>query len=1031
MRWLLRSGVSLLGLSLVSAAAAAVAAAPVDPNGSSTAVDAATKPAPNASAADGQAEIIVTGSRLKRALADTIEPTQIINAEQIESRGFTNVGEALAELPSIAPGINGAGSAQSGFGPGQTFVDFFGLGTQRTLTLVNGRRYVSSNTASIFGPTNAGSQVDLNTIPVGLVERIDVVAVGGAPIYGADAIAGTVNIILKHDYNGIEFEAQDGISDAGDARNYRLRALAGLNFAGGRGNVTISGEYNKSGGLIETDRRVTAEQRFFTAPAPGASTFSQVLILNRTIPSLSEQGIPFVQDFFALSPSQVQSVNGGVQPTVTNSAGQAVRFDSQGNLIPIDFGQATGNLINFSGGNGYSLAPVSNLQTPTERYLGNILASYQLTDHLRFFFEGAYSHVRGVNLVAQPAYNTALFGAAGSASGNFIVNTDNPFLKPEVRSAILNSIASAAANPDSGVSPDQSVFYLGRANTDLQNGSAVGKQEVYRFVAGFDGDFTIGDRNFTYEVVGNYGRSVSDASSPNLITQNLNNAIDAVAGPNGTIICRPGYTNANTASLSATCAPINLFGQGNVSQAALDYVTAIARSRSVNDQLVFTASATGEIFKLPGGSVGLVAGFEHREENARFDPGQFFFGDPQPDGTRNSFGASAPIDPISGGFKTNEGFGELRVPLVGPDMGWRFLDSFELKAAARYVSSNQAGGDFTWTGGGRLTPVPGLSFVGNFTRSIRAPAITEAFNPTSPTFVLANDPCDSRYINVGPDPARRAANCAAAGITQPFASNIVDFTSMGSVSGNPNLKNEIANSWTVGVQLRPHFVPRLAINVDWVNIDLKSAIVQLGAQDILQACYDGTSFPNAFCGQFDRDANHQVTFVRTGYLNAASLQFRGLQAAISYRIPTPFIAESGSVTLTGNYQYIDRLQQTVGTGDVNVMAGSVGNSRHKAVANVNYNSDVFNFNLEAQYFGRAAFDANETAGTRDIQGVGAVVFLNSSVAFNVAKRMTFRLTVNNLLNQSPPYPAPGGGGTVTYFSGILGRYYKASVTAHF
>ena len=281
------------------------------------------------------------------AEADTLEPTQIINAQQIETRGYTNIGQALAELPAIAPGINGSGG-QSSFGPGQTSVDFFGLGTQRTLTLVNGRRFVSSNTASIFGPTDSGSQVDLNIIPTNLVDRIDIVAVGGAPIYGSDAIAGTVNIILKRNYQGIELDGQYGLAARGDADNYRVRGLAGINFGGGRGNITVSGEYNRSGGLIETDRAVTARQTFFTTP-PAGSPFQQIIINDRRIPSLSEQGIPFVTDFFALSPAQLATGNFGPQPTVTNTAGQALRFDASGALVPIDFGtgpstSATGRL---------------------------------------------------------------------------------------------------------------------------------------------------------------------------------------------------------------------------------------------------------------------------------------------------------------------------------------------------------------------------------------------------------------------------------------------------------------------------------------------------------------------------------------------------------------------------------------------------------------------------------------------------------------------------------------------------------------
>ncbi|UAJ09215.1 TonB-dependent receptor domain-containing protein [Glacieibacterium megasporae] len=990
-------------------------------------VSADTAVAPNSGVPVGPAadeQIVVTGSRIRRALSDTIEPTQIINSQQIETRGYTNIGQALAELPAIAPGINGSG-AQSALGAGQTFVDFFGLGTQRTLTLVNGRRFVSSNTASIFGPTDSGSQVDLNTIPTNLVERIDIVAVGGAPIYGSDAISGTVNIVLKHDYHGLELDAQQGINNAGDGENHRIRGLAGLNFGGGRGNITVSGEYNQSSGLLDTDRAVTAAQTFFTTP-PAGSAFQQVLITNRRIPALSEQGIPYISDLFALSPAQVASGNFGGQPTVTNAAGQAVRFSPGGGLIPIDFGTASGNLINFSGGNGFSLAPTGNLSTPTKRYLGNILGSYQFTDGVRGFFEGWYSRTRGTNLVAQPLYNTALFDVAGAPNGNLIIDINNPFLTAASRATI------AAALP-----AGQTSFYLGRANTDLQSGIATSTIDLFRTVAGLDGSFHIGDRAFTWEVVGNYGRSVSNSTSPQVVTQNFNNAVDAVLSPTGTITCRPGAVSANIATISPTCAPLNVFGQGATSQAALNYILANASAREVNEQVVATASVTGQPFQLPAGGVGLVLGYEHRDERARFEPGQYYFGDPQPDGTRSAYGAGSNFDPIAGGFYTNEGFGELEVPLVSHDMGWRFIDTFELKAAARYVQNSQAGGDFTWTGGGRLSPIAGLTFVGNYTRAIRAPAITEAFNPTSPNFVLANDPCDSRYITSGPNPAHRAANCVAAGINQPFQSNIVDFTSKGSVSGNPNLMNEKANSWTVGIQARPKFIPRLAINADWVHIDLQDAIVSLGAQDIFNACYDATSYPNDFCGRIDRDpATHQVTFVRSGYLNAASLKYAGLLAGIAYSIPTPFLGATGKISLNGQYQYIDKLERRAGTGDITTGAGTIGFSRHKATADIDYSSDALGLQLQAQYIGPAVFNADEKPGVRDVPGVGGIVFVNASAAFNVSKTYIFRISVDNLFQQRPPYPALadpgvagfGGGAERTYYEGIIGRSYRVSAT---
>ena len=211
-------------------------------------------------------EIVVTGSRIARPEFDTVQPTQVLGSVQIENRGYTNIGQPLNELPAFGPPGNSTVGAQSSFGPAQTFVDFFGLGSQRTLVLVNGRRFVSSNTASIFGPVNPGGQVDLNNIPTTLVERIETVAVGSAPIHGSDAIAGTVNLILKHNYEGIELQGQYGLSQRGDAPDFRASGIIGKNFADGRGNLTVAGEYNIVTGFTARDRDITARGNFFGSP---------------------------------------------------------------------------------------------------------------------------------------------------------------------------------------------------------------------------------------------------------------------------------------------------------------------------------------------------------------------------------------------------------------------------------------------------------------------------------------------------------------------------------------------------------------------------------------------------------------------------------------------------------------------------------------------------------------------------------------------------------------------------------------------
>ena len=238
-----------------------------------------------------------------------------------------------------------------------------------------------------------------------------------------------------------------------------------------------------------------------------------------------------------------------------------------------------------------------------------------------------------------------------------------------------------------------------------------------------------------------------------------------------------------------------------------------------------------------------------------------FFGQPDPtdpDAPRSQFGRSIPIDPVSGSYNTDEVFGEIQIPLVSPSMDVPFVNLLEAKGAIRYVDNSLTGGDITWTAGGRWKPVEDFAIRGNFTRSIRAPAITELFNPNSAIFTTADDPCDARFINAGPNPAQRAANCAADGLPANFTSNIVDFTTRGSLSGNTELENETADSWTIGAVFTPTFAPGLTLSVDWVDIALEGAIQSVDAEGTLEACYDANDFPNSACDRIDRDGAGQV-----------------------------------------------------------------------------------------------------------------------------------------------------------------------------
>lgn len=989
--------------------------------------------------------VVVTGSRIARRGIETASPIEVIDSKQLDARGYQTVAQALNELPTFGvPGASPVGFNQSGFGAGQSFVDFLGLGSQRTLTLVNGRRFVSSNTASIFGPTGSGgSQVDLNTIPTKLIDRIETVAAIGAPIYGSDAVAGTINLILKRNYEGIDLDSQYGLSDMGDAPDYRFRGLAGKNFAGGRGNITIAGEYDNSKGLLFTDRRLTATDNRFARARSG--TGPQTIYNDFRIPSVDPNGVISVggADFgldFPLSPQQSNlffddpTANFGV----VNAAGQQLRFASDGSLIPIDFGATIGPDTAFnvftSGGNAYSLTSVENLLTDLKRYNANVDASFEVTPNFRVFGEGWYSVSQGRNLASQPVYNSGLFDAAGTRDGSLIVPLSNPFLTPGIRAAIQNAINTNPLSDQNLNGTAQNYFYLGRASTDLSTGVSVGKSQVIRFVGGVDGKLNVlPGREWKFEAFFNYGRAKVTSRNPELNQQNFLNAFNATT-VNGQIVCAPGYTNSPIATLNPTCSPLNLFGQ-QTTQAARDYVTTIATPKTINSQYDGVVSLAGPLFSLPGGDFSFALGYEHRAESSNFDPGAFYFGTGT--GTsaqRGSYGRSVPIDPVRGRFNTDEIFGELNADLVSPANDIPFVYSLSIQTAGRYIWNSVAGGDPTYTVQGRYAPVKHLAFRGAYTRAVRAPSITESFNPTSSAFGFATDVCDVSLRNSGPDPATRARNCAAAGVPANFTSLSNQRSFQTFTFGNPALTNEKSDAYTAGAVLTPSFLPGFNATVDYVDIKLKNAISLFSNNQVVAACYDATTYPNnPFCGLLGRDpTTKQLNSVGTTYFNSAQLRYKGIIASVAYRHTTPFLGAESHLGLNVSYQYLDTRTNQVTAGSVPVrIDNSPGYSRHKGVATLNYDNGGFNAQIQGNYIGPARIDPNVARDFYAIDRVNAFIFTNLSAGYNVNERFTVRLDVDNLLNAHAPSPTAVTANTSTYFQGVLGRYYRIGAGVHF
>ena len=995
--------------------------------------------AAEAAAAVDVSEIVVTGSRIKRTELSSALPLQVITSESLDKRGFTNVADAINELPSSGIPANPIGD-QAGFSTGRNFVNIFNLGTNRTLTLVNGRRFVGGVPGSLFVAGNtAGGQVDLNVIPTGLVDRIETVQAAGSAIYGSDAIAGVINIITKTNYEGVEIDGQFGISSRSDAENYRGRIIAGHRFLDDKLQVMGSYEYNQTSSLRFTDRPVTARQIAFalnpdnrtgTDNIPGA-----ILIQNRRIAELTTGGLPFRTGGSALSGQLVI-------PGAAGAAAVFAQFAPDGTLVPYNQGQFFQASIS-SGGDGQNLAELSSLQSPVKRHVATAFIKYDLTKNIRFNSELLYAKSNSVEPFNQPIFNASLFGG-NSAALRF--STANPLLSSQARNILLNQPVALPADP---ASPGDRLFFLDRASLDVGSNKTTSESETYRGVFAVEGDVNLLERSFFWNASANFGETKGNFRSPNIDQSKFLLAIDAVRDASGAIVCR------DVAARTAGCAPLSLFGLGAPSPAALAYVGVQFESIFKIQQTDYELNFGGPLFRLPAGDLSFAAGYEYRLEKSDFNPN---------DAQERGIGRSAPIAGLAGKFHTSEFYAEGLLPIFGGDFTFPGLRKLELEGSYRAIDHSVAGKDHSWTYGGRWSPIEDLTFRASKSRSFRAPAITEISLPASTSFVTATDPCDARNINSGPNPTQRLANCQAAftalGLPANFnlVSQVQVATVQGTTAGAPTLTNETADQWTAGFVYQPHFVPNLAIHFDWVHIDIKDAIANFGLGSILQVCYDSAPGQDA-CSRFQRgnstlNSTRQGQILtageagsggfRGGFINAGYTDFAGFTAGIDYRLE---FSDFGMQWFGGNPGHVDfnydlyhvQRQQTSVTGlgfDLNRNHGEIGNAKYQWKLETTYVRDELAVIWTTNWTARSSFDDDFTQETRYPLQVDPYYIHDLAVTYDLSKYVEnvgygfkgaqARFIVKNVFDKEAPFGTTGLG-----VYDVLGRYFLVGLTARF
>jgi outer membrane receptor protein involved in Fe transport len=956
----------------------------------------------DATSEDGPA-IVVTGTRIQRPEAATATPIVTVTSENIIQSGINNVTELLAQSPALLnseTNFDAAGSQARTGAAGVNLLNLRNLGANRTLVLVNGRRHV----AGVAGE----AAVDTNTIPVSLIERVDILTGGVSAVYGADGVSGVVNFITKRDFEGIDVRAQNGISDFGDAESNFFSATIGKNFSEGRGNFALNYEFRK-------DSRVAFGDR------PNGRYEADTLVRNpNDIPD-----DPNVPDRIFLNRIGYAD----------SSPGGALVID--GSFSPVFNGDGTpydpGLFLPQSGflAQGGDNTPVNDyqgdLQAGTKHHSFNAFFNYELTPDIRFFAEGKYVKSKNFS-ISQPSFDFYTY-----------ISEENPLIPDSVRAAGLGEFGGLLFNRDN--------FDFGTRNENLD-------RDLYRTVLGFDGNVS---DHVKFEASYVYGRNDTTYISTNQrIEDRYFAALDVVdvgqftsGTPNGVIDCRVNvdggaivdagnfnYGEAPQTFTPGQCVPLNIFGEGAPSQAALDFILADTQNRYRIEQHVanaFISGDFGKFFELPGGAVNFAFGGEYRKEKSDFRPDAISTQVADFDPNTGVLADLALLANEKGSFDVWEVFGEINVPLLADRP---FFELLEFTVAGRFSDYSTVGTTEAWSINGQWAPIRDIRFRGGYSESVRAPNITELFAPRTGTFAFLDDPCGIDNVNQGTE--FRAANCRALieGLGVDFdtfdpASDINSSASLeGIVSGNQNLSEEDAQTWTAGVILQPRFVPGLVVTADWYDIRLENAVRTPGLTETAQFCVDSATLDNPFCDAITRST---TTGFVTSYVlapqNVAFFETAGMDVTVNYGFE-PGNGSLGKFNLRGTVGYLDKLAFLPANGGItNDNRGEAGAPKWVGTADLTWSLDNFSVNYGLQYIGdQLRFEKDVIAGDPDIVApeflvIGERFIHDLRLEFTTDnKQANFFLGVNNFTDELPIRGLANQSGV-----GWLGRYFYAGI----
>ena len=992
-------------------------------------------------------EIVVTGSRIKQPNLEAPTAVQVVTSRQIEATGQINTGDIIRTLP--AAGVSTITPTNSGFqtaGNGITTVNLRNLGESRTLVLVNGRRFV---------PGVVGTQaVDFNTIPTDLIDRIDVVTGGASAIYGSDALAGVVNIITKQNFEGFQVNGQYGKSERSDDERYKISIVAGSNFADGRGNAVINLGFDHVGEILARNRR--------------------------------DQGMGIDATTLIAQTGDPEDYRGQIVGTFSSfiPRGRIIVPTPEGNLNRVL--TDAGSIAPYSSSvYGFNRTAFRYLQVPSDRISVGAQVNYDFNEDHHFFSEVNYvqtklkSVIEPTPLGSDQLYSGQLpfcddFNGNGTLQCQFGIPLTSASVPDNVRQEVRNQVAAAVNDMCTDDDPDTPCYtmptddnlvvgFARRMNEIGARGNEI-ERHTFRAVLGLKGDFT---ENLGYEVSLNYGRTEDDQTSGGDVnTTRLRNALDTVI-VGGQEVCR------DPVAQSEGCVPVHIFGLNSISPAGVAYITAPTSRDASIEELVVNGFVHGNALDLPAGPLAWVLGGEYRQEKASDVPDAL---------TQSGEFSGNATPPTVGQFDVYELFTELRVPIL-KDMP--FAKQLDLNLAYRFSDYSTVNTTNAYSASLEYTPTDWVKFRGQYSRAVRAPDVSELFQPASQDFPTVLDPCagvtrsggqpaffnlrndindPNNVLSSGVDAStigdQTAANCLAdpaiaARVNREGGLALTQFEAQG-VSGfdggNADLAAETATSWTGGILFNPRWTPWLepfSLTIDYYDIKIKDVIAVIDEQDLLNNCYGAPSFdPSSnFCSaivRFPTGASvGALQFVNQVNDNFASLRTKGIDVQASYNLDldtVPYIGDNwGSILFSLSYNHLLEFKTIPFTGAAALNDKQlVGTPENKWLLDMVFSHGPLQLSWETQYIGES-FIFREGDFTDGKSGhIGPRVFSSSQARYEVNDMATVYAGVDNIFDE---YVMVGGssgdvGQTTgwTTFPDIydgLGRRYYAGVKLRF